>query len=58
MRKQLEALITKMEAMKESAEEKADNSENDKIVDRYEGISAYLDEAIGSIQSAIEEFDS
>jgi hypothetical protein len=57
MRKQLEALLTRIEALKLIAEDKCD-SENEKTVERYENITGMLDEAIDSVQQAIDEFDS
>ena len=58
MKKQLEAVRAKCEAMRIKAEETADDSERDTTQDRYTAIAEHLDEAIMAIESAIAEFDS
>jgi signal transduction histidine kinase len=57
MRQKLEKLLASIESLRDAANEKADDSDNEKIQDRYGNIANALDEAINSVQEAIDEFD-
>jgi signal transduction histidine kinase len=58
MRQKLEKLLASIEALRDAAQEKADESEREATQDRYTNIANALDEAINSVQEAIDEFDS
>lgn len=57
MRKQLEALVSKIETLRDAAQEKADESERDATVERYENIAEALEAAIENVQEAIDAFN-
>jgi signal transduction histidine kinase len=57
MRQKLEKLLASIEALRDAAQEKADESEREATQDRYGNIANALDEAINSVQEAIDEFD-
>lgn len=57
MRKQLMAIITKLEAMQARADELA-NSENETTADRYCDVPDAISAAIDSLQEAVDALES
>jgi len=53
MKKQIETLITKLEAMLERASDLSD-SENEKTSDKYTNIAEIIEEVLSSLQEAID----